>query len=337
MFECALRQRITLQLFHAQLARKYEKIVPYPDSHWETIELVSELLDVFKTATTLLSGVYYPTSCLVLSQLYLITGKLNDFGMRFPNMVGPMKEKLIKYFKELPPVITCSAALNTILNRGGVETLINNIAYDLGLSDTDNHYVSRQVARFNAAFDDMFQVYLNKYGSSASNIHSMHQEAGSSTHGSNSSMQMYNLLRSENRKRARGNTPSSELGRYGASDFLSQMTIEEFNNLDILGWWKTRESQFPILAAMARDLLSVQASTVASESAFSVSGRVISPRRTKLTPTSVEVCICLKDHLDSMERIQHQSPLEGELEQVEEQIHAEEIAMNLADPIDEEE
>ncbi|GKA92490.1 zinc finger BED domain-containing protein RICESLEEPER 3 [Tanacetum coccineum] len=85
------------------------------------------------------------------------------------------------------------------------------------------------------------------------------------------------------------------------------------------------------------DLLSVQASTVASESAFSVSGRVISPQRTKLTPTSVEVCICLKDHLDSMERIQHQSPLEGELEQVEEQIHAEEIAMNLADPIDEEE
>ncbi|GJQ91781.1 zinc finger BED domain-containing protein RICESLEEPER 2 [Tanacetum coccineum] len=88
---------------------------------------------------------------------------------------------------------------------------------------------------------------------------------------------------------------------------------------------------------MARDLLSVQASTVASESAFSVSGRVRSPRRTKLTPTSVEVCICLKDHLDSMERIQHQSPLEGELEQVEEQIHAKEIAMNLADPIDEEE
>ncbi|GJY53989.1 reverse transcriptase [Tanacetum coccineum] len=92
-----------------------------------------------------------------------------------------------------------------------------------------------------------------------------------------------------------------------------------------------------IRSLISSDLLSVQASTVASESAFSVSGRVISPRRTKLTPTSVEVCICLKDHLDSMERIQHQSPLEGELEQVEEQIHAEEIAMNLADPIDEEE
>ncbi|GJX68223.1 zinc finger BED domain-containing protein RICESLEEPER 2 [Tanacetum coccineum] len=105
------------------------------------------------------------------------------------------------------------------------------------------------------------------------------------------------------------------------------MTIEEFDNLDILGWWKERESQFLVLAAMTRDLLSVQASTVASESAFSVRGRVISPQRTKLTPVSVEVCISLKDHLDSMERIQHVSPLEGELERVEEEIHVKEIAM----------
>ncbi|GJR13665.1 zinc finger BED domain-containing protein RICESLEEPER 2-like protein [Tanacetum coccineum] len=101
----------------------------------------------------------------------------------------------------------------------------------------------------------------------------------------------------------------SELGRYGASDFLGQMTIKEFENLDILGWWKERESQFPVLAAMARDLLSVQASTVASESAFF-------------------------DHLDSMERIQHKSPLEGELERVEKQIHAKEIAVSMARPID---
>ncbi|KAE8675306.1 Ubiquitin-like protein ATG12 [Hibiscus syriacus] len=57
-----------------------------------------------------------------------------------------------------------------------------------------------------------------------------------------------------------------------------------------------KEAQFPILAAMARDLLTVQASTVASESAFSVSGRVISQRRSRLSPESVEVCICLKDY-----------------------------------------
>ena len=69
-----------------------------------------------------------------------------------------------------------------------------------------------------------------------------------------------------------------------------------------------------VLTAMAKDLLTVQASTVASESAFSLSGRVLSIRRTRLTPAAIEMCICLKDYLDASERIQDVSNLEGEME-----------------------
>nr|GEW54638.1 zinc finger BED domain-containing protein RICESLEEPER 2-like [Tanacetum cinerariifolium] len=166
----------------------------------------------------------------------------------------------------------------------------------------------------------------------STSIH-MYQDPGSSSHGQGGAerIRLYHALRNASLKRSRGNTSSSELERYQGSDFVSQLTVEEFENFDILGWWKEWESQFPVLAAMARDLLTVQASTVALESAFSVSGRVISPRRIKLTPSAVEACICLKDHLDSMERIQNISPLEGDLERVEEEIHSEEIAMSLAE------
>ncbi|GKE16377.1 zinc finger BED domain-containing protein RICESLEEPER 2 [Tanacetum coccineum] len=75
---------------------------------------------------------------------------------------------------------------------------------------------------------------------------------------------------------------------------------------------------------MAQDLLSVQASTVASKSAFSISGRVLWKRRIRLTPTSLEMCICLKDHLDATERIQHISSLEDRLEYGE-QLHIDEV------------
>nr|GFA34683.1 zinc finger BED domain-containing protein RICESLEEPER 2 [Tanacetum cinerariifolium] len=98
------------------------------------------------------------------------------------------------------------------------------------------------------------------------------------------------------------------------------MEQEEFNAFDILSWWKERQSQFPVLSIMTRDLLSVQASTVASESVFSLSGRVLSIRRTRLTPASLEMCICLKDHLDAQERIQHISNLEGDCLEIEEQL-----------------
>nr|GEW65869.1 zinc finger BED domain-containing protein RICESLEEPER 2-like [Tanacetum cinerariifolium] len=46
---------------------------------------------------------------------------------------------------------------------------------------------------------------------------------------------------------------------------------------------------FPVLSRMAMDILSVQATSVASESAFSTSGRVLSIRRIRLTPASLEM------------------------------------------------
>src|ERR1044071_2999428 len=85
---------------------------------------------------------------------------------------------------------------------------------------------------------------------------------------------------------------------------------------------------------MARDLLTVQASTVASESAFSISGRVISIRRTRLTPPSVEMAICLKDYLDAAERVQNTRSLEGELE-YEGEVYENEVNADLTEPMTE--
>ena len=122
MFESALRQKDTLKMYHDHLTER-NRVTPYPESSWHTIKIVSEMLSVFKNATTYLSGVYYPTSCLVLNQLYLMCDKLNDYetrGIMYESMVTPMKLKFIKYFKDMPPVITCAAALNPTLNVGGL-------------------------------------------------------------------------------------------------------------------------------------------------------------------------------------------------------------------------
>ncbi|PWA48753.1 zinc finger BED domain-containing protein RICESLEEPER 3 [Artemisia annua] len=78
------------------------------------------------------------------------------------------------------------------------------------------------------------------------------------------------------------------------------MALEEFNNFDIF-------------TAMAWDLLAIPGSTVASESVFSTSKRVLSIRRTRFTPTSLEIGICFKDHLDAAEHIQYISSLEDPL------------------------
>jgi hypothetical protein len=47
---------------------------------------------------------------------------------------------------------------------------------------------------------------------------------------------------------------------------------ESLNNLS---FWKGNQFRYPKVAAMVRDILSIHVSTVASESTFSVGGRVI--------------------------------------------------------------
>ncbi|GKC10404.1 zinc finger BED domain-containing protein RICESLEEPER 2 [Tanacetum coccineum] len=93
---------------------------------------------------------------------------------------------------------------------------------------------------------------------------------------------------------------------------------------------------FLVLSHMAMDIISVQATSVASESGFLTSGRVLSIRRTRLTPTSLEMYMCLKDHLDAQERIQHKSGLENPID-FEEEILDAEVQQNEAILLSEEE
>ncbi|GKA22592.1 zinc finger BED domain-containing protein RICESLEEPER 2 [Tanacetum coccineum] len=93
---------------------------------------------------------------------------------------------------------------------------------------------------------------------------------------------------------------------------------------------------FPVLSRMAMDIISVQASSVASESAFSTSGRVLSIRRTRLTPASLEMCMCLKDHLDAKERKQDKCLLETPLD-FEEDVFDDEVQQNESIPLSDEE
>ncbi|GJX96816.1 zinc finger BED domain-containing protein RICESLEEPER 2 [Tanacetum coccineum] len=84
----------------------------------------------------------------------------------------------------------------------------------------------------------------------------------------------------------------TELDRY-----LREPKIElrKGQSLDILQWWKVNGPRFPIVSKMARDILAIQISTVASEAAFSTGGRVLDPYRTRLSTTIVEALICTQD------------------------------------------
>jgi hypothetical protein len=68
-------------------------------------------------------------------------------------------------------------------------------------------------------------------------------------------------------------------------------------NFQILDWWRVNESKYPILALIARDVLAILVSTIASESSFSTSRRIIDSFRSSLSPKMVEALICTQNWL----------------------------------------
>ncbi|GFS42082.1 hypothetical protein Acr_00g0078000 [Actinidia rufa] len=68
---------------------------------------------------------------------------------------------------------------------------------------------------------------------------------------------------------------------------------------DILAWWKANSSKYPALFQLARDVLAMPISTVASESTFSTGGRILDPFRSSLSPMMVEVLVCAQNWLRS--------------------------------------
>nr|GEW52011.1 zinc finger BED domain-containing protein RICESLEEPER 2 [Tanacetum cinerariifolium] len=101
---------------------------------------------------------------------------------------------------------------------------------------------------------------------------------------------------------------SSVYEGYVNSDFVTRLHPKEFETFDVL----------------------------ASESAFLTSERVLSIRRTRLTPASLEMCICLKDHLDAKERKRDKRPLEIPL-YFEKDVFDNEVQRNEAIPLSNEE
>lgn len=85
----------------------------------------------------------------------------------------------------------------------------------------------------------------------------------------------------------------NDIDIYLAEEPLNPMT-DMFN---ILLWWKDNASRYKILSLIAKDILAIPVSTVASESAFSTSGRILDPFRSSLSPKMVEALVCTQSWL----------------------------------------
>ncbi|CAN0903003.1 Putative AC transposase [Linum grandiflorum] len=114
------------------------------------------------------------------------------------------------------------------------------------------------------------------------------------------------------KKRARATIVTTELDHYLADD-LYPCNLGE---LDLLAWWKMYGGKYPTLHDIARDLLAIPITSIASEAAFSSGGRLLDPHRSKLDPSTVEAMMCARSWIQDEGRAVVTAKAMAELEGV---------------------
>ncbi|KAM3322122.1 hypothetical protein P3S67_003273 [Capsicum chacoense] len=78
--------------------------------------------------------------------------------------------------------------------------------------------------------------------------------------------------------------------------YYLRMALEDCRRwINRLDWWRSNETQYPVLSRLARDILNVPMSTVASESTFSQGRQQLGDNRHSLGSNTMNVLVCLRD------------------------------------------
>lgn len=87
-----------------------------------------------------LSGVYNPTSLKVSGELYSITTTLKSWENQpfWSECIYAMKQKYLKYYKDIPILFSCVAALDPAIGIDGVESLLEEINRNIGNEDENS-------------------------------------------------------------------------------------------------------------------------------------------------------------------------------------------------------
>jgi hypothetical protein len=278
------------------------------DDHWYVAEKILSFLELFYECTLELSGVYYPTTPLMLHHLIDIASHLNQYenDPLLRHTILPMKAKFAKYWKTIPMLYSFAFVLDPRANLRGFHKALS-IIFNLTDNDYVNYYdyVRSELTTVFTKYDLRFggQVSHRKQVSVAGS--GKKRKAWGKIYGSDAVGEVSDPSSTSEPLTLEPSLmfdSQSELLAYLDSDPVSEYD-DDFN---ILSWWRDHRHACLVLSIIAKDVMSVPVSTINLESTFSLVGRVIEERRQCLRSDMVEMISCLKDWELAAARRQHE-------------------------------
>ncbi|KAL0814308.1 hypothetical protein Bca101_070751 [Brassica carinata] len=264
------------------------KSLPSEDE-WDRGQKICEFLKPFSTITTFFSGVRYPTANAYFLQVWKIECLLMKYASCddpvMKEMAKKMRVKFSKYWDEYSLVLAMGAVLDPRLKLQILRT-----AYD----KVDPRNAEKKVEVVKKNLKKLYEEYGAKFQSSSSTSSATPTPYELLTESPLEDDLNYDLFELE-----RSIQPGLDNKKTNLEMYLEDPRLDtrSFTDIEVLGYWKDQGQRYGDLASLACDLLSIPITTVASESAFSVGGRVISPYRNRLLPKNVQALLCTRNWL----------------------------------------
>ncbi|XP_027171948.1 zinc finger BED domain-containing protein RICESLEEPER 2-like [Coffea eugenioides] len=289
MLSSALYYR--LAFCHLQLSDSNFRSCPSLEE-WGRVEKICSFLQVFYEATNAFSGSKYPTSNLYFPQVFKIQLKLSeecnssdDFMKR---IASQMFVKFNKYWSEFNLLLAIAVVFDPRYKFQFIEFSYNKL-YGPG---------SNKLVKVRNALFDVYNEYVkisNTPGASSScsrGSNEVYSPHGAKEQEDNQSFDILEEFDQFDTFEFACGAQKSQLELY-----LDEPRAKRSSHIIVLDYWKAQQFRFPYLSKLARDILCVPVSTVASESAFSLGGRILDQFRSSLSPQIVEALVCTKDWL----------------------------------------
>ncbi|WOL16960.1 zinc finger BED domain-containing protein RICESLEEPER 2-like [Canna indica] len=286
------RHMLTCAVRLASISGKTQQVLALPTMEHDG---KIEFLEVFNEATNVFSGYEYPTANLFLPEVWKIKQLLEltvvDDCEYMKAMTFKMKDKFDKYWGECNLLMIIASILDPRYKMQLVIFCFSKIYL--------NEFEAKmKIDVVKDAIYDLYNYYVEMHESQQPSQTNM--DSGPSGSSNNPSLLEKNKTKSRSEfdmwaQSVDSITPSkSDLDAYLEEGRYICTNGESF---DVLQWWKTNTLKFKILSKMAKDVLSIPVTTVASESTFSAGGRVLDQYRSSLKPEIVQALICTTDWL----------------------------------------
>lgn len=288
-----------------------KRVGPPTSEDWDKVESLVKFLVIFYNSTLVVSASNSPSSYKCYNEIVTIERNLitlsNSTDEKLREKALVMRAKFSKYWNGLKDInrLLIVASVLDPRNKMKFAGLCFEKLYGKDspqgkvLNDSVNDVMERLFDEYNTSGASNTAA---TFGSSSQSQSQSAQESQDGVAMDSSDEDAYGYERMDSLYKEMVN----ELGFEDASTELELYLKEKVENpkpnplgipFDVLGWWRINSSKYPILAAIAKDVLAMQVSSVASESAFSTSNRILEPSRSCLTHYTLEVLMCTEQWL----------------------------------------